>query len=111
METHFANLEEARLTVARERVLEDLRRLSRDAEALLQATAHDVSEKAREARERLAQALERAKATCAELEEGVVARAKEAAKRADSVIRQHPYESIGLSFALGLLIGVLLARR
>ncbi|MCS7090425.1 MAG: DUF883 family protein [Verrucomicrobiota bacterium] len=111
METHFANLEGARLNLAKERVLEDLRQLSRDAEALLQATAHDVSEKAREARERLAQALEKAKATCAELEEGVLARAKDAARRADSVIRQHPYESIGLAFAVGLLLGVLLGRK
>ena len=111
METHFANLEGARTALAKERVVEDLRQLARDAEALLQATASDVSDKAREARERLAQALERAKATCAELEEGVVVRAREAARRADSVIRQHPYETIGLSFALGLLIGVLLGRR
>jgi len=111
METHFANLEGARTALAKERVGEDLRQLARDAEALLQATASDVSDKAREARERLAQALERAKATCAELEGGVVVRAREAARRADSVIRQHPYETIGLSFALGLLIGVLLGRR
>lgn len=111
METHFANLEGARTTLAKERVLEDLRLLARDAEALLQATASDVSEKAREARDRLAAALERAKATCAEFEEGVVTRAKEAARKADSVIRQHPYESIGLAFAIGLLVGALIARK
>lgn len=111
METHFATLEGAHTAVAKERVLEDLRQLARDSEALLQATASDVSEKARQARERLAAALERAKATCAELEEGLLSRAKEAARKADTVIREHPYESIGLAFGLGLLIGVLVARR
>lgn len=111
METHFANLEGARTTLAKERLLEDLRQLARDAEALLQATASDVSEKAREARERLAAALERAKATCSELEESVATRAREAARKADAVIRQHPYESIGLAFGIGLLIGALIARK
>jgi len=111
METHFANLEGARAALARDRVMEDLRQLARDSEALLQATASDMSEKAREARERLAAALERAKATCAELEEGVVTRAKEAARKADTVIRQHPYEAIGLAFGIGLLIGALIARK
>ncbi len=111
METHFANLEGARTTLAKERVLEDLRQLARDAESLLQATASDVSEKAREARERLAAALERARATCAEFEEGVVTRAKEAARKADTVIRQHLDEYIALAFGIGLLIGALIARK
>lgn len=35
----------------------------------------------------------------------------ERAKAADRVIRDHPYQTIGLVFGLGLLIGVLAARR
>ena len=37
-------------------------------------------------------------------------KAKEQAKVADQVVRDHPYETIGIAFGLGLLIG-LLARR
>jgi ElaB/YqjD/DUF883 family membrane-anchored ribosome-binding protein len=54
-------------------------------------------------RRRLAAALESAKETCQRLEERTVA----AAKATDQTIRAHPYESIGIAFGLGLLVGVL----
>jgi ElaB/YqjD/DUF883 family membrane-anchored ribosome-binding protein len=38
-------------------------------------------------------------------------KAVEQAKNADKVIRDHPYQTIGIAFGLGLLIGVLAARR
>ena len=38
-------------------------------------------------------------------------RAVERAKAADRVIREHPYQTIGVVFGIGLLIGVLAARR
>lgn len=111
METHFENLEQAHSNVARERVLADLRALARDSEELLKATAGDVSDKAKEARSRLSEALGRTKATIAELQNQAIAGAKVAAKKADTVIREHPYESIGVAFGVGLLIGVLVTRK
>ena len=111
METHFESIELAHSSLARERVLADLRALVRDSETLLKATASDVSEKAKEARARLASALERAKSTCDELQRQAVAAAKAAAKKADSAIREHPYESIGLAFSVGLLIGLLMRHK
>jgi len=106
METVFANMERARGDVPRDRVNEDLRILVRDAEKLLEATASDISDKAKVARSRLGETLQKAKATCHRLEEKTVA----TAKATDKVIRQHPYESMGLGFGVGLLIGVLVAR-
>jgi ElaB/YqjD/DUF883 family membrane-anchored ribosome-binding protein len=38
-------------------------------------------------------------------------KAVEQAKAADRVIREHPYQTIGLAFGLGLLIGVLARRK
>jgi ElaB/YqjD/DUF883 family membrane-anchored ribosome-binding protein len=38
-------------------------------------------------------------------------KAVERAKAADRVIRDHPYQTIGLAFGLGILIGVLARRR
>lgn len=38
-------------------------------------------------------------------------KAVERAKAADRVIRDHPYQTIGLVFGLGLLLGVLAGRR
>ena len=111
METHFANIERAHSSLARERVMEDLRVLVHDSETLLRATAGDVTEKAKIARARLRAALERAKSTCDELQRQTVAAAKVAAKKADVVVREHPYESIGVAFGVGLLIGVLVGRK
>lgn len=111
METNYEAIEKAHSEIARERVMTDLQTLTRDAEDLLKATAGDVSDKAKEARSRVAAALERAKVTCVHLQEQTVATAKAAAKKADTVIRDHPYESIGVAFGVGLLIGVLVTRK
>ncbi len=111
METHFDNMDNAHSAQPRERVIADLKMLMRDSEDLLKATAGDVSEKAKEARTRIAAALERAKSTCGEMQEQTAASAKAAARRADTTIRQHPYESLGLAFGVGLLIGVLVTRK
>lgn len=96
---------------SKEKVAEDLRILAQDAEELLRVTASEVGEKvtdkAREARGRLLATLEKAKSTCHRIEE----RAIDAAKATDKVIREHPYQSIGVAFGLGLLVGVLITRR
>ena len=90
-----------------EKITTDLKTLSRDAEALMDATAGQAGEKVSDLRARLAAALESAKATCQRVEEKAIA----GAKVADKTIREHPYESIGVAFGVGLLIGVLAGRR
>ena len=111
METHFENLVQAHRVVARERVLRDLRTLARDAEDLLKATAGDLSEKTKVARTHLTGVLERAKKTGAELQELTIASALTGAKKTDAMIRDHPYESIGVAFGIGVLVGVLVRRK
>ena len=90
-----------------EKLMSDLKTLARDAEELLKATAGDASGKLADVRTRLAAAVESAKATCQRLEEKAIA----GAKATDRAIREHPYESIGAAFGIGLLIGVLVGRR
>ncbi len=92
---------------ANEKLVADLKAVVRDAEDLIKATAGQAGEKVGEVRNRLAAALETAKATCRRLEEGTVA----AAKATDHVIREHPYESIGVALGLGLLVGIVVGRR
>ena len=89
------------------RVAGDLKAVVRDAEELMKATAGPAGEKVGEARGRLAAAVEAARATCLKLEETTAA----AAKATDRCIREHPYETIGVAFGLGLLIGVLVSRK
>lgn len=90
-----------------DRLIHDLKTVAHDTEELLKASAGEVGEKAREARARLTVALENAKAACVRLEEKAI----EGAKATDKVIRDHPYQSIGIAFGLGLLIGVLVTRK
>ncbi len=92
---------------ANERLARDLKALAHDAEELMKATAGQAGEKVSEMRQRLGAAIESAKATCLRLEEKTLA----AAKATDLTIREHPYESIGIAFGVGLLVGVLVARR
>lgn len=86
---------------------DDLRNLSNDAEAMLRETAGQHGEKFAELRARLSASVESAKATYRQMQDKAVA----GAKVADKTIRDHPYESIGVAFGVGLLIGVLVARR
>jgi len=111
METHFPDMESDSSRVARDRLLGDIRTLARDAEELLKATANDVSDKAKEARSRLAAAIERAKASAENLGLNGLESAKVAAKRTDEAIRSHPYESLGVAFVIGLLFGAVLRRK
>jgi ElaB/YqjD/DUF883 family membrane-anchored ribosome-binding protein len=92
---------------ANARLAGDLKAVVRDAEELMKVTAGQAGEKVAEMRSRLAAALEAAKTTCHRLEEKTVA----AAKATDRTIREHPYESIGIAFGIGLLVGVLVTRK
>jgi ElaB/YqjD/DUF883 family membrane-anchored ribosome-binding protein len=90
-----------------EKLLKDLKAVVHDGEELLKAGVHDLSERGAAARERLAAALEAAKETRRKLEERVVA----GARATDRMVREHPYQSVGAAFGVGLLIGILLNRR
>ena len=94
-------------TEANERLAADIKLLAHDAEELLRATAGEAGEKIKEVRQRLSKALESAKATCEDLQDQTV----ETAKAADETIREHPYESIGIAFGVGILLGLLVGRR
>ena len=89
-----------------DKLMKDLKNLTRDAEELVEATAGEVGERARDARKRLTSALESAKASCENLQEKALA----GARATDKVIRDHPYQTLGVAFGAGLLIGVLVNR-
>ncbi len=89
-----------------EKLLADLKAVVQDGEALLRAGAHDLSERGMAARERLAAALEVARETRRKLEQ----RARAGVKATDQAIREHPYQSIGVAFGIGVLLGLLANR-
>ena len=107
MEEHYHNMTPAGGDLTREKLADDLRALVHDAEELLKSGAEEAGEKAAELRARLRTSLDKAKDTCRKLEGHAI----ESAKAADRVIRSHPYESMGIAFGVGVLLGVLINRR
>ena len=92
--------------VSMDKLINDFKAVMRDGEALIKGSAGDLGEKAREARARLDASLAAAKRNFHRAE----ARAWEGARVTDEVIREHPYESVGIAFGVGLLLGVLITR-
>ena len=61
----------------------------------------------KQARARLSETLESAKATCDTLQE----RALAGLETTDKLVHEYPYRSAGIAFGVGVLVGVLVTRR
>jgi ElaB/YqjD/DUF883 family membrane-anchored ribosome-binding protein len=86
-----------------DRVVDDLKALGHDTDELVRATAGDAKETVCEARARLGSAIEAARRSCDRAQK----RMKEGVKMADEVVHKHPYETIGVAFGVGLVLGAL----
>ena len=82
-----------------------------DAEALVKATADLSGEGLGEARTRARDSLRVAKAKLDETQEAFLLRARGAANSTDAYVRDSPWEAIAVAAGVGVLVGVLLARR
>src|ERR1051325_6614 len=95
METYFSNMTAEEGT--KEKLAHDLMTLMRDAEELVKATGSQLAGKSKA---ELKTALEQLGIGCRKVEQ----RAVIGARHTDRVIRNYPYQSIGVAFGLGLLI-------
>ena len=96
---------------ARDQLAADLKAVVSDAEALLQATKGEAGERIAAVRARAEESLKAAKSRLSEMEHSIVDQAKEATKAADDYVREHPWTAVGIAAAVGVVVGVLLARR
>lgn len=87
-----------------EKLTGDLKNVVKESEELLATMA---GEKAEAIREQLGELVESAREACCKLE----AKAKAGIQSADHSVREHPYQAIGVAAAVGLIVGVLLAKR
>ena len=104
METHFPFTESSDLSTRTAQLQSDLKVVVHDIEELLKTAAGQLNEKTAG---QLGIVLERAKSLGRQLE----IRTSAGLRQADQAIRQHPYQSLGIAFAAGALIGVLVHRR
>jgi ElaB/YqjD/DUF883 family membrane-anchored ribosome-binding protein len=99
------------IATSKDKLIADLQMVVADAEALLQATASQAGENAVAARARIQKSLHIVKERLIDAEEAVIERTKEAAKVTDEYAHDNPWKTIGVTAALGLIAGMLIARR
>lgn len=101
----------ARVEVNTDQLVADLKTVMQDAEALLKATSTLTGEKIQEVRARAEESLRQAQTRLTEVEEEAMRRAREIAEAADEYVHENPWQSVGIAAGIGLVLGLLLARR
>ena len=81
-------------------LMDDLRAVIADAEELLRATAGEAAPKVQEVRARAEETLRNARE-----------RLQGTGRQLDAQVREHPWAAVGVAAGIGLLVGVLLARK
>jgi ElaB/YqjD/DUF883 family membrane-anchored ribosome-binding protein len=98
-------------TGARDQLLSDLKTVIQDAEAWLRHSGHLTGEEFKVARAKFERTLVKAKEDIIRLEEVAVEKAKVAAKATDEYVKENPWKAVGLGTAVGVVIGMLIARK
>jgi len=95
----------------RDQLASDFQRVMDDIDALVNAGGTQVEGEVKAIRERLRERLDDTRRRIGDLQDQGVERARRAAHHTDEYVREHPWQAVGAGAALGLLIGVLVARR
>jgi ElaB/YqjD/DUF883 family membrane-anchored ribosome-binding protein len=95
----------------KDRLISDFNTVVTDTEALVKATANQGGEKIAELRAKAEESLRAVKSTLADAQAELLVKTKAAAKATDDYVRDNPWKAVGAATAVGLVIGVLIARR
>jgi len=94
-----------------DKLVQDLRTLVVDAEELVKATAAETGERIKAARVRLEGNLRVARARLSDAEQMLIEKSRVAAAATDRYAHDNPWKVAGIAAGLGLLLGLLIARR
>jgi ElaB/YqjD/DUF883 family membrane-anchored ribosome-binding protein len=94
-----------------DKLVQDLKIVMRDAEALLRATSAQTGEKIQEVRARAEESLQQARVRLSAMEDEAYQRAREVADATAGYVRENPWQSLGIAAGVGMLVGLLLSRR
>jgi len=97
--------------IIKEQLNDDLGAVLADVDALMRATASLGGEKVSEARARAEESLRALRARMAEGKAALRLKARNAAKATDAYVHDNTWEAMGVAGGIGLVIGVLIARR
>ena len=108
MEKKMAHVSEE---VTKEQLIADLNVVVADAEALLKATAGHGGDALAAVRAKAEASLGVAKEKLSAAQTALLDKTRAAAKATDEYVHVHPWQAIGVGTAVGLLVGLLIARR
>ena len=95
----------------RDKLEKDLQALIRDTKELLRTTAESVTGDTAELRKRLEERLEGVQKNVRQKTQVAEDMMKEGLDATDELIREYPYQAMGVSLVAGLLLGLLFRRR
>jgi ElaB/YqjD/DUF883 family membrane-anchored ribosome-binding protein len=90
----------------REKLVEDVKILTKDVQDLLKATASVVGEKAAEARVKVEESLKVAQDKLSVVQDSVKAKGREAVAATDEYVRDNPWSAVGIAAGAGFLLGL-----
>ncbi|CAN5177145.1 YqjD family protein [soil metagenome] len=94
-----------------ETVHSDMRTLVKDAQDLFREATAATGEKAEVLRAKGMSMLEAASGKAQDLQASAIQTGKELAETTDTFVQENPWKAVAISAGVGLLIGVLIARR
>ena len=95
----------------RDQLAADFERVMDDVNTLIGTAGSKVDGEVGVIRERLRERLEDTRRRIGDLQQEGVERARKAAHQTDEYVHEHPWHAVGVAAALGLVVGVLIARR
>jgi ElaB/YqjD/DUF883 family membrane-anchored ribosome-binding protein len=96
-------------SASRDKLVEDVKVLTRDVQDLLKATASVVGERAADARGKVEASLRVAQEKLNTVRETAKVRGREAAAATHEYVQENPWNAVGIAVGVGLLIGLVLA--
>lgn len=99
------------LEAPKEKLIAEMKQMVSDTEELLSATASQTGEIATLARSRMQNSLKMIKSRLHAAEASIITHSREGAKAADQYVHDYPWQSIGISACVGVVIGMLIKRQ
>jgi ElaB/YqjD/DUF883 family membrane-anchored ribosome-binding protein len=93
-------------SVTRDKLVEDVKVLTKDVQDLLKETASVVGEKAAAARGKVEESLRVYQSKLSDVHENVKAKGKEAITATDEYVRDNPWNAVGIAAGVGFLLGL-----
>jgi ElaB/YqjD/DUF883 family membrane-anchored ribosome-binding protein len=95
----------------RDQLMRDLKNVVADAESWLRSGSNLSGEDLKAAKAKFERTLVSAKDGIIRMEEAVVEKTKATVKATDDYVQENPWKAIGISAAIGVLVGALISRR